>query len=926
MRNILHPAWLFISNTLPIVVMAAVYYGNLTVINSLLSEESITLWITFAVVLAVLWLITLGYAVFCLVKRQRTSLWYYVFVLFTLIAFLYVYAVKLSSLIPWRIPGWMMPEDITVYAGTFLMPAMAHALFSLVVLMTRKVYTRRAAYNLIGAAALPIAWYLFYLLILPLWNLRYEGYTQHVLFVLFIVSSVLFLFYTVRGIYILIAKRVHWAGHIALRFIIVWILPLTGLLVNKDMKVFGDFSHPAFFILTFINGLLLLLPNNSNKRYRVLIFTGRSITFAFTLYFFLVFLPYLPLSLVAVLAVGVGFLMLSPLVLMITHCRVLYADMVFLQSQYTTRFVYALLIAGLVTLPLSITWACLRDKATLNQALSHVYTPDYSKQSTLSETKLHRVLKTVKDFKTENERGLEKPIPFLTSYYNWLVLDHLTLSETKIKTLERVFEGTEYDSSESIFGEPFTSPDVKVTKVHTSSQYDVQQKAWRSTIKLSITNATSQQSEFVTSFKLPAGSWIDSYALWIGNEKTEGILAEKKSATWVYQQITTYRQDPGILYYLTGNRVALRIFPLESGETRRTSFTLLHKEAVQFTINEKPIALGENMPGVQANPEKAGRAVYLSKHFKQALTPVKRSPHTYFIIDCSRDAEPNAQSLLDDVASFCEAQYIDPQQATFVLTDAYTTHVEGLDEARRTLADYTFRGGFFLERGLKQILMTSLHSPTAEYPQMIVVSYALNNAIMTQDLADLQWAFPDSDYFFHLSRNGNLVPHSLTKRPLEVVSHPLPPLPYAVGAWPNATNARAYVRLDDEPSIVLEDPDTDRDPIEAKPHNWNSALELHSDWMALLVHPERTANAWLPLIRGSFQAKVMTPLTSFLAVENEAQRQALLKKQDDVLNANPNLDAGEETRMSEPGVWFMALAVSIILFAKRNTLRRFFLR
>jgi len=916
MRNILHPGWLFLTNTIPIAIMAAIYYGNFTVIESLLDPESVSLWITFGIALAIIWLAGLGYAAFCITYRRRISVFYCIAVLSVFIPFLYTYAMCLDDLIPRNIPMWMMPEDITMYAGTFLMPAMAHALFSLVIVFTRKAHERKPLPSLLVTLVFPVAWFLFYQLVLPFWRSTIDyGFAQHVLITLFIASSVVFLFALVRAVYIISARRDKWGLRWVWRVLIGCVLPITGLTVNLGFGFFGDFSHPIFFILATITGLTLLLPEDDNKRYRLFLFIARSITFTFTLYFFAVFLPYLPLSILAIMALLTGFLMLAPLALMVVHCRALYADIGFLKKYYPSRFIYGLLIAGSATLPLGITWFYLHDKSTLNHALNHVYSPDYQQQGTHDAESLQRVLNTVRDYKSDM-RFDSRQIPFLSSYYNWLVLDHLTMSETKINTLERIFNDAPLDTLRTFADAPINSESVHVSAVNSTSQYDAKQQAWRSTVLLSITNATDMQSEFAGTFTLPAGCWIDGYALWIGNEKTPGILAEKKTATWIYQQITRYRRDPGILYYLTGNRVALRIFPFEAKETRKTSFTLLHKEPVRFTLDNREITLGKDTPGARPGIEYAGQAVYIPAQIKQSMPAVKRQPYPFFILDCSEHTRESRDRFIADIESYFKRHAIDPEAATFVLTNAYTLRVEGLEAAKNALHDYSFSGGFFLERALKQIAVSAFAQQPVDYPHIIVLTPDMERAILTEDLADLQWALPDSDFFYELSSQGDLLPHHLNDHPLEVYTGTMPALPYPVAAWPDAAHAKAYVRLDTAASVIPGAPaDAHAAPPVLQAHNWYSALALEGAWMTHLLHPERTGKSWLELVRGSFQAQVMTPVTSFLAVENEAQRKVLLKKQKDVLNANPNLDVGEETRMSEPGLMLTTLLLLATLLA-----------
>lgn len=61
------------------------------------------------------------------------------------------------------------------------------------------------------------------------------------------------------------------------------------------------------------------------------------------------------------------------------------------------------------------------------------------------------------------------------------------------------------------------------------------------------------------------------------------------------------------------------------------------------------------------------------------------------------------------------------------------------------------------------------------------------------------------------------------------------------------------------------------------------------------------------MIKNSFRTHILSPVTSFLALENEAQRLALLRKQEKVLSANKSLDIGEERRMSEPSLYLMLI-------------------
>ena len=53
----------------------------------------------------------------------------------------------------------------------------------------------------------------------------------------------------------------------------------------------------------------------------------------------------------------------------------------------------------------------------------------------------------------------------------------------------------------------------------------------------------------------------------------------------------------------------------------------------------------------------------------------------------------------------------------------------------------------------------------------------------------------------------------------------------------------------------------------------------------------------------------MTPLTSYIIVETQAQRKMLQKKQNEILKGKRSFDTGEPLqRMSEPPIWLVILA------------------
>src|SRR5690606_29781754 len=126
-------------------------------------------------------------------------------------------------------------------------------------------------------------------------------------------------------------------------------------------------------------------------------------------------------------------------------------------------------------------------------------------------------------------------------------------------------------------------------------------------------------------------------------------------------------------------------------------------------------------------------------------------------------------------------------------------------------------------------------------------------------------------------------------------------------AWPDASAPKAYLPNMVGGSISMHGADPQKDLAPMSLRNWADALALEGAWRWHQLHPEGGTPAWRALVRGSFEAQVLTPVTAWMCLENDAQRNALLKKQEEVLKGEAALDAGNDDlmRMSEPPFWWM---------------------
>lgn len=928
MKTLLNPKWLLLLNTIPVVILLVLLGGEYSMIQSLLPAASKQTWLSLGGVLVGLALVHAAYAVWQLGRGRQLSVRYGLVALGGYIAFLYFYASSLSELFPAVVPQWLLAGEMPLYAGTFLMPTLAHAALVLLIRCTPDDQSHRALPNFGVALSIPLAVFLFAQLILPLWRVPGGKFGGHVLVIVLVAATVAFLFFLARGAYIVISQRTGvWVEYqLAWKISVALVLPLLGLLVNNGVLlskglfaatgVFGNFSGPWFYGLAIINGVLLCLPPPAGKWGRLALFAARSFTLAYTLYFFLVFLPFLPLSVVAVVAVGLGFLMLTPLLLLLVHLRELGQDFAALGGFFSRRTLVSVLLVSLAVLPLGITGLYWYQRQVLHQALAYLYTPDYAQSQPIDETFLAPTLRAVRNHKDGWQTGMfGANLPYLSTYFNWLVLDNLTLSDEKLNRLERVFLNKQPPEKRRFARpEPATEalPGPELTTLTSRSTYDAGQQAWTSWVHLELTNASaSGNAEYTTTLKLPVGCWVRNYYLDMEGRREYGILAEKKAAKWVYAQIRATRRDPGILYYLTGNTVALRVFPFAAGQVRRTGWQLLHKEPITLQVAGRAVRLGttrrEATPTLTAG---GGSVVYLSAAVKRALPLVQRKPYYHFLLDASA---ANYAVYTQKIQAFLRPRPGAAATARYSLVSATSTPVPAGSDWRPQLAATSSVGGYYLEGAIRQALFEAQTKPQADYPILVAVTTSAANAILPPDFADFLGATPEQATFYMLTADASPVAHAFRQ---VAMTSPVPAVDaiggVAVRAWPNASQPRAYLADTEEPAIVLGTADLEMPPTIGTSRSWEAGLWLQGYQHFQTLYPAAAQTTRVDAIRASFRSGIMTPLTSYLALENEAQKAALRRKQAQVLAGNAALDAGEEVqRMSEPEVWLLVVLVGL---------------
>jgi len=900
----------------------------------------------FADMLFVLLVGATSYFAYITVKKLPIHWIFAAISLFAYTALLVGYFNYLGDLFPNSIPGWMLSmEELLALPVALLMPALFHSMLILVDRATPLDAHPSVLKTTIGAVAVPAFWYVCLRIIVPMlqgkidWTLLSNLQT-----LIFVVLTVAFIFLVLRLTYLLSLKGL-WAkprNVIIVKVIFTGVLPLLSLLVYNGVlldafsqfgrsfqfQFIGDWSNPIYYIVVLVNSFALSFPRPESLRPRLTFFVIKAVIYPFVLYFFIVFLPLLPLAVNFIVFFGFGFLLMSPLLLFFFHSKSLYEDWLDLRSVIGDKQYTLVLVAAFVLLPSYVVIDYLGDRFVVSDMLAHVYEPDLSSEKNFEANldDIRKIIDKIKQAKGSRNWFFENRKPYLETFYQWVVLDNLTLSDKRLSELERVFfAASDIVLPERQVASPLQAPphlvNVSVaTRLAENGAFNI------SRVDLEIKNEAAFNAEYSVTFRLPVGAWIDDYYLMINGNKVPGILAEKTAAQWIYQQSRNAQRDPGIIYYLASGELMLRIFPFAENETRYSGFEVIHKSDVHFDIDGKSVNLKGMISETPTNIEssQSEQSLLLSQKEKSQLKATSRQPYLHFIIDQSLNSAQLKQEFIARIEKFLSspiAAQFSRSQIKLTLTGHDSRTYELKENWKETLQNFENTGGFFLQRGIQKSLIRHYTNVSDKYPLFIVVTDNMSNAIFLDDMATFSAVtLPDTQYFYVLDENIELSkrlmadPRYIAGNVEESFDKPLNVL-----AWPNTQNAVSYLADDGKSSIVFRNPKSEFMDFSPGENAWENGLNLYSMWLKSQLHPNNLPSKQHQIVYGSFQAKILTPLTSYLAPENDAQKKFLLQKQQRVLSSNRILDIEEEFQMDEPPLWLLALLMfSILAIGKRR--------
>jgi hypothetical protein len=373
------------------------------------------------------------------------------------------------------------------------------------------------------------------------------------------------------------------------------------------------------------------------------------------------------------------------------------------------------------------------------------------------------------------------------------------------------------------------------------------------------------------------------------------------------------------LFYTGGNKILFKVFPFAANETRKTGISFIHKDPVTLNIEGDAILLGKNTQSKAASVNSGGVA-YVSAKEKTQLKKLRRIPYYHFIADVSVNAKNQQKHHIATIKKVTlNVSGMGKPKVSFANT--YTTTATKNWES--TYIKQSYQGGFYAGHAIKKILTDTYNHQSVYYPVIVLVTDSLQDAVIDNNFADYKFMYPDQEHVFSLNSKGNLVAHSMISSFQDTLDLKKPNISNEVLAWPKTGLTKRYLKNDNQPEIILTGNPLTTANKAFNAYSWDSGLLLQGEYMLQTLRPETSGAVWQNQVSHSVSTKIMSPFTSYIVLENQAQKEVLKNKQSDVLLADKTFDA-DEVATPIPYLWLWATMLLGIILAwfKQNRFDR----
>lgn len=343
----------------------------------------------------------------------------------------------------------------------------------------------------------------------------------------------------------------------------VWVYVVTFAFCLSNFFIYNDYRHKVVTPVSyFINGMSFLM----------------------IVYFMVYLIPFMPISLIGILGLGLGFYGLVPLIVSAWHTLKLAEK---IQTEKNNLLVF---VSGGILVIIGVVAFILLLYAENEKIKSHLITksfdndndlPSYIKISqNLTPNFCNEILlkKDIVYFHTDdffkfrgldginqqyNERKTHNPIVNVA----YMFMDELSLSgddrinilksnfDKRLETEEQLWSGTDLVTKN-------IKEDVKLFANERLAYTEI-------TMDVVCIKDSWGDKEAIYSFQLPEGSVATSLSLWVNGVERKGVLTTKAKAKAAYKQIVGVEaRDPSLMQWKEGNRIVVRVFPISESLPR----------------------------------------------------------------------------------------------------------------------------------------------------------------------------------------------------------------------------------------------------------------------------------------------------------------------------------------------------------------------
>ncbi len=363
--------------------------------------------------------------------------------------------------------------------------------------------------------------------------------------------------------------------------------------INVFINIFENLPVWVYVVtFTFCLTNFLIYSNYKHKIYTPISYFINGVTYLLIIYYALYLLPFLPISFIGILAIGMGFYGLVPVIVSIIHSTTLVK--ILLNNKSNRNYFLAgipSVLAGMIIFVYLLNYESTKigENSVTKSFENNDDLPTYIKISqNLKPNFLNEILlkkdivyicsndffefKGLNSFgnKQYNERKMHNPLIniglLLSKDLNLSVDDRINILKSnfdkRLETEEQLWSGNDLFTKN-------IKEDIKIYADERLAYTEI-------TMDIACDKNSWGQKEAIYSFQLPEGSMATSLSLWVNGIERKGVLTTKEKAAKAYKQfVGVEARDPSLMQWKEGNKVVVRVFPIsyELPRTFKCGFT-----------------------------------------------------------------------------------------------------------------------------------------------------------------------------------------------------------------------------------------------------------------------------------------------------------------------------------------------------------------